>query len=69
MVWQKHIKRRNPIQLNKNDVRKAVKKTKSLPRRASSETSVSKESSKDGKANKNPEMSTIGSRLCNRGSF
>ena len=31
MVLQKHIMSKNPIQLNRKDVVKAVKKTKSLP--------------------------------------
>merc|ERR1719500_1384504 len=31
MVWQKHMRRRNPIQLKRKAVRKAVKKMKSLP--------------------------------------
>ena len=43
---------RNPIQLNKNDVRKAVKKTKSLPSRATSLTSKFSESSNEGNVNK-----------------
>ena len=34
MVWQKHMRRRNPIQLKRNAVRNAVKKMKSLPSRA-----------------------------------
>ena len=34
MVWQKHMRRRNPIQLKRKAVRKAVKKMKSLPSRA-----------------------------------
>ena len=36
MVWQKHIRRRNPIQLNKKEVMNAVKKTKSLPKSVTS---------------------------------
>ena len=31
MVWQKHMRRRNPIQLKRKAVMKAVKKMKSLP--------------------------------------
>jgi hypothetical protein len=64
MVWQKHMRSRNPIQLNKKEVRKAVKKTKSFPRRASSETSASSESSKDGNVRRNPtQKNRIGSAL------
>ena len=32
IVWQKHMSSRNPIQLKRKAVRKAVKKTKSFPR-------------------------------------
>lgn len=52
MVWQKHIRSRNPIQLNKKAVRKAVKKTKSFPNNSDASTVESPPSnvspSKDG---------------------
>ncbi len=48
MVWQKHMSSKNPIQLKRKEVRKAVKKTKSLPSKAASVGSMLRESSKEG---------------------
>ena len=36
IVWQKHISRRKPTQLNRKDVRKAEKNARSVPSRAMS---------------------------------
>ena len=41
IVWQKHIKRRNPTQLNRNEIMNEVKKTKSFPSRFTSVGSMS----------------------------
>jgi hypothetical protein len=50
------MRSKNPIQLKRNEVRNAVKKTKSLPNKAPSEASRFKESSNDGNVRRaNPE--------------
>ena len=56
IVWQKHMRRRNPIQLKRKAVKKAVKNTKSFPNSSEASTfslfpsiqSLSKVFSNDG---------------------